>query len=404
MTRALCTAERQAAGDRCPGTLALHHAEDGWLARVRVPGGALSAEQLAALARASELGSGLVDVTSRANLQLRGLPAAAGEQLTDLLRRAALAPSDAHDRVRNVLASPLAGRHPLSLAATDAVVCALDRALCADPRLAELPGRFLFAIDDGSGLALGRPADVALVAQGPGAYLLALAGRATRLAVSAGEAPALAAAAAAAFLEQRRAEVAGAWRIAELAGGAAAVARRVGTTIAGPLAVPHAAPLAPGRTTQRDGRLALTALAPLGRLDTAALRGLARATPEVRLGAGRTVTVLDLAPARADALERELAALGLELRPGSGWVGLSACAGLGACPRARIDVRAAAAARAAARDAGAPAEHWAACERRCGEHPDQPIAVAAGPGGLAVRAAGRRRAARDVDEALAALA
>jgi sulfite reductase beta subunit-like hemoprotein len=118
--------------------------------------------------------------------------------------------------------------------------------------------------------------------------------------------------------------------------------------------------------TQRDGRVAITALVPLARLDAAQLRALAALDGEVRIAADRTVTLVDLDAACADDVERGLAALGLVVAPRSGWTGLTACAGSGCCPRARLDVRAIAAARARVRRPDAPPEHWVACRRRCG--------------------------------------
>jgi sulfite reductase beta subunit-like hemoprotein len=404
MPRARCAAEPRTAGDRCPGSLALHEAQDGRLARVRVPGGRLSAAQLAALARAATLGNGLVDLTSRANLQIRGLPGDAGERLAALLREAGLLPSEAHDRARNVIASPLAGRHPRALAATDGVVAELDRLVCADRSLAELPGRFLFAVDDGSGLPLGHTADVALVARDAETYVLALAGRATAAtARTAASAAALAVDAAAAFLAARAAVGDPAWRIAELAVGPSGVARRLGTTLTGPLARPRTA-ARPGWLDQRDGGRALTALVPLGRLERDALAALAALGGEVRLSTERTITLVDLDPTPAARAERAVAVLGLVVEERSGWVGLTACAGLGRCGKARADVRAAAAARAAVRRPGAPREHWAACERRCGERAGQPVAVVARPDGLAVRRGDAERVVGGVPDALAVLA
>jgi sulfite reductase beta subunit-like hemoprotein len=404
MARAVCSPDAPAGHDCCPGAVALHEAQDGWLARVRVPGGRLGAEQLAALARGAELGNGLVDLTSRANVQLRGLPADVGGELAMDLHAAGLLPSPAHDRARNVISSPLAGRHPRACAETDEVVAAIDRGVCANPALAELPGRFLFAVDDGSGLALDHAADVALVARDTETYTLALGGQATTEPVASSGAGAVAAAAAGAFLAERESSGPSSWRIADLDGGSQAVADRLGVTIAGPLAAPIAPRLAPGRLAQRDGRCAITALVPLGRLDAAGLAGLASLVDEVRLGTGRTVTVVDVDGGALPELERGLAALGLVLERGSGWLGLTACAGLGRCPKARMDVRAAAAQRAGARRRGAPPEHWTACERRCGEHPGQPVAVAAGPDGVRVRVQGSERIVESLDEALAVLA
>src|SRR5690242_17852663 len=97
--------------DACPGALQTHAAADGALARVRVPGGLLTAEQLLVLARAArELGDGALELTSRGNVQLRGLGEDDVPALGELLAGAGLLPSATHERVRNVLASTLSGR------------------------------------------------------------------------------------------------------------------------------------------------------------------------------------------------------------------------------------------------------------------------------------------------------
>lgn len=325
-------------GDRCPGALRLHEAADGWLARIRIPGGQLTSTQLEALADISAgQGNGLLDLTSRANVQLRGLrgdPSAA-------IAAAGLLPSAAHERVRNVLASPLAGRDPRALIDGARLTAALDAAICADPALTALSGRFQFAVEDGSGLLADADADLLLEAVGRDEVRLVTAGVPDDARADVAGAPSLAVAAARAFL----ARADGAWRITRAAAPAAASAR-----------------LELGAFAQPDGRVALTALAPLGRLDAHQLRGLATLGREVRVSPWRTVTLVDADARDAAALR----ALGLILEAGSGWRGLTACAGLGACPRARLDVRAAAGARARHRRPGDPAEHWSACPRRCG--------------------------------------
>jgi precorrin-3B synthase len=395
----LCAPGRRTGADQCPGALELHDAADGALARIRTPGGRVTAGQLCAISRAVALGNGLADLTSRANLQVRGLARDSAGELAALLAHAGLLPSPEHDRARNIIASPVAGRHPRAVADTDDVVAELDHQLCAEPALAALPGRFLFAVDDGSGLALDHDADVALVACSDG-FALSLAGRLTTARVSAAGAPASAMAAALAFLEERDAESAGAWRVAELTGGPEAVAARVGARVV--RSAPDARRLGPGVLRQRDGRVAVTALVPLGRLDAPAIAGLA-GLDEIRLSTARTVTVPDVDPIRAGVVQRALGDLGLSLAPRSGWVGLSACAGLGRCPRARLDVRAAAAQRAAVRDPGAGAEHWAACERRCGERAAQPVSVAPHGEGVLVRRGEREHVVSNAAEALEVL-
>jgi precorrin-3B synthase len=395
--------------DRCPGVLALHQAADGWLARVRVPGGRLSASQLETLAAASaELGNGLIDLTARANLQLRGLDAGCGATLAERLAGAGLLPSQDHDRARNVLASPLAGRAAEALDRVDQVVELLDASLCEAAALRDLPGRFCFLVDDGSGAGAELRPDVTVAARGAGRFGVLLGGRLLDFDAGASAAVELALRAAAAFLAVREGEHV--WRLADVQGGtrsgtaavgkagggaepagASAVAAELGLRLVDSAAdrQRNGAPL-PGIAEQRDGRAAVTALAPLGQLSPALLRALARishrARTDARLSWHRTVTLVDLDPAEAEATGAALARAGLELDPASGWAGLTACSGLAGCPRALADVRAAAARRAKVRGAGAPTEHWTACERRCGEGGHVEIAIAVeGPGSVAVR-------------------
>ena len=61
-------------GQFCPGVLHSVSAKDGLLIRIRVPGGLIEADQLKAVAGLSRsFADGYLEITSRANLQLRGI-------------------------------------------------------------------------------------------------------------------------------------------------------------------------------------------------------------------------------------------------------------------------------------------------------------------------------------------
>lgn len=153
-------------GDLCPGVLRPWPAEDGALVRLRVPGGAVAREALEGLlAVAEEYGDGRVHLTTRANLQLRGLPGREelpGE-VVEAIRSTGLLPHPGHELVRNIMASPLTG---LAGGRADLrpVTRRLDERLVAQPSLARLPGRFLFVLDDGRGDLVDRGLDLGLVA------------------------------------------------------------------------------------------------------------------------------------------------------------------------------------------------------------------------------------------------
>jgi precorrin-3B synthase len=360
-------ASGDAAADRCPGVLRLAVAADGYLARIRLPGGLISAGQMRALARlAGELGDGRAELTSRGNVQLRGLAADVVESLTNQLIGAGLLPSLSHDRVRNVLASPLAGLD--GGRDLTALVRALDAALCARPRLAELSGRFLFAVDDGRGDVAGLGADVVAQVRADGVVVNGLASGGTD-----DEVVTVVLACAEAFLDEAAAQGGIAWRIADLADGAervrAAVAARFGLARDAVAGDGVAGDALAGTASRPVGVVgpsdtAAVLLAPLGRLTAAQLTWVAGHVGgrPARITPWRSVVLPDL-PDAAGVL-RDADRLGFGVDMTSPWLRVSACAGRPRCASALADVQA---------DAAAFAARWpeqivhvSGCARHCG--------------------------------------
>lgn len=389
--------------DACPGALRLHRADDGGLARLRLPTGFLTARQVAALADLSDrLGDGRIGVTSRGNLDLRGLPDDCGLTLAELLGEAGLLPSAAHERVRNMVVSPLTGLDGRGFGDVQAWARELDALLCARAWTTGLSGRFLFAVDDGRGDVAGLGGDVTLLAEPDGRALVRIGGLAWR--VAAGDAPVAALAAAEAFLTVARETGTGAWRVAELPSDAPLEGAVTGCLAAAGVAAepapagppPTAEPPAPGPVGDR----AVSVVAPLGRVTSEQFRALvADDGDEVRVTPWRGFVVAGL-PGRA-AAERRLAALeaaGYLVRPGSPWLAVTACTGRPGCGKALADVRADARPLDDAPLRGLPV-HWSGCERRCG-HPqgDWVDALATGDGTYTLTV---RTTRRDNDDAQA---
>ncbi|WP_238782792.1 precorrin-3B synthase [Streptomyces monomycini] len=381
-------------GDACPGALRLHSAADGSLARLRLPAGLLTAPQARALADAADrLGDGHLSLTSRGNAELRGLGDGCAAPLADLLRAAGLLPSDQHERVRNIVASPLAGLDGQGAdggAPVQEWARELDRLLCASDTAPALSGRFLFALDDGRGDVAALGGDVTLVAEPGGTALLRVGDDSEALRLPGSEAPRAARTAAEAFLSVAHEAGHGSWRVRELPPGhdAAAVRALLRTRLPQPYETTAApAPTAPrpprpSTLTTPDGtHAALSLLAPLGRLTTAQLRRLADVAAqdghgELRMTPWRGVVLPGLPPEAAGPRLRELATAGLVTDPASPWYGLGACTGLPGCAKSLSDVRADAVTGLRMDGTGGPHQaatgllpvHWSGCARRCG-HP-----------------------------------
>jgi len=123
---------------------------DGLVVRVRPYGGRLDAGQASGIAGLAErLGNGLIDLTSRANLQIRGVGNDGHLPLLQGLAQLGLLDPDAEtEERRNILVTPFwsAGDDTCSLALE------LERALASSSL--DLPTKFCFAVDDGKERAL----------------------------------------------------------------------------------------------------------------------------------------------------------------------------------------------------------------------------------------------------------
>ena len=195
--------------DACPGALQVHQAADGAMARIRLPGGMITAAQLATLADVSiRLGSGTLELTARGNVQVRGITDVAA--VGDAIAVAGLLPSATHERVRNIVASPLSGRVGGNIDVRG-WVGELDAAICAEPRLSELGGRFWFSLDDGRADVSGLGADAGVYFLDDGCALL-LAGGDTGIRVAVTDVASTLIGVAIRFLEIRGK----AWRVNEL--------------------------------------------------------------------------------------------------------------------------------------------------------------------------------------------
>jgi precorrin-3B synthase len=152
---------------------------DGLLARVRAPRGRLSLDQAAALAEAAlRCGNGVIGLSARANLHLRGLSVRTLPDLHARLEKAGLIDGDPEvERLRNIVASPLDDVDPEASFDLGPGVAMLETRLREDDRLRRLPPKFSFVVDALGRLPLGDvDADVRFEASPSGTFAVTLAG------------------------------------------------------------------------------------------------------------------------------------------------------------------------------------------------------------------------------------
>jgi precorrin-3B synthase len=363
----------------CPSLLRPMESGDGWLVRVRPRAAVISARVARAVAEAATAyGNGRIEITNRANLQIRGL-----RPETILPFAQAMEAVDAADDGPAILVSPLAGADPGVAAETLSIARALSTAVSrgldpraypverpvgvgAPPRVdarvkpahdeegwaaIELPAKFGFLIDGGGALPLtGLALDITLRAEG-GRWFL-----------NGAEVPA-----------------------EEAATRALALARTV----------PHT----PRRTARPPAlgyyRCGAVLLAPaFGQLHAAQLAALADLAGRWGDGALRptpwkSLAIAGVAASNEGFLRDEANRIHIISDPADRRLGIVTCVGAPACGRGQTDTHAAAEVLAAARGADEPLLHLSGCVKGCAHPGPAPVTLAAERGRFAFIRDGR---------------
>ena len=387
----------------CPGLWRIVQALDGGISRIKLDAGHLEADQAEAVAAAAErFAAGVIEVTNRSNLQIRGV----GEDHQGLiasLLSAGLGPRvAAGDDVRNLMLSPAAGLDPEMLFDTRALGAQILDMLQATPRFHELSAKFAVQLDGGEQLAmLWHPHDLWLSPlQLEGELWLAFG-----LAGSPGHGAPLAAVPLSDGLALVRAILE---RFLDLADAGQARMRQLlaavtpDVFVAGlPLTLRRDAAVTEWRRGGRDlplhlgvypqqqtDRVALGAMAPLGRLSAAQLRGVASLARELgdgslRMTPWQSVLLPNIPAVQAERVLAGLACLGLITDAAEPLAGVVACTGSSGCAKALADTKADAVqlAQTLRRPGPVAGIHLSGCNRSCAmAHTAPSTLLAVGPG------------------------
>jgi precorrin-3B synthase len=373
----------------CPGLLRIVPALDGGICRVKLPCGQLTSAQATTIADVSaQCASGVLEITNRANLQIRGVRVERSNELVEALLAAGLGPATpSADDVRNLMVSPSAGIDVCALLDTTVLAKKILALLQTQPRLQELSPKFAVLLDGGEQLMmLEHPHDMWLSAL-PGTntrFVFGLAGSPAQgkalAAVASEHVVALIDAVLHAFLDLASVEQT---RIRHLLQTISieeflqTVQRRLPfalmTNVAAwqrpaPLAFAHI-----GAHAQRECRLHYVgAVPPLGRIQAAQLSELANIATAygdttLRLTPWQSVLLPNIPQSSVDIVLRELQQLGFSTRVDDSLAHVIACTGSSACVKGLADTKADALRLAALLTEKSifPDVHLTGCARSC---------------------------------------
>ena len=391
----------------CPGVLHAVQAKDGLLIRIRVPGGLIEADQLRVIAGLSrDFADGTIELTSRANLQLRAIQRRDLSLVVDSIAKVGLLPSPQHDRVRNIVTSPFAGLDREELLDPRPLILELDRQLRSEPIFANLHPKFSFAIHGGPRRFSRDLDDIALEAADFNSaphFHLSLGGSSTGFVVKRSDAVDC-------ILAVTRLCI----RLAHECDSpvrAKAVVKNpdalkhisyalprllTPTSVAPPSHTVNEAPVGVLPTTQ-DERVNIIPSVALGRLNPEQARYLADTSNEwggdLRLAPWRGIVLGSMPKRAADKIVNHLPSIGLSCEGRDGFQGIAACAGMTGCDASLADVRRDAASLAQRLSGRAVPSGWtvnlSGCDKRCARRQGATAELVAGLSGYSLNIAGR---------------
>ncbi|MBY3032704.1 precorrin-3B synthase [Rhizobium leguminosarum] len=324
----------------CPALAAPMPTGDGLLVRLRPAGGALTLSQFAGLARsAADHGNGILEITARGNLQIRGLRTETVGQLAADIDAAGITVPDGPA----IETSPLHGIDPEEIcdpAAMEMALRSMLRDQLASPRLAP---KLSLVVDGGGAFGLSAlSADIRIVAQSPAEWLVAINGDGeTAMPVAIG--PAEAAISAVGEILSLLANLGQGSRARDID---PALLRARFPAMDGIKFFPSGAagvPLA-GSHRLEDSKTILGVRPAFGQMrasDLIALLDLATdpGATAIRLAPGRGFFLIGLSADTVPAMQMAAAGLGFSTQPGDNTEHIAACAGAGACGSAFYETR-----------------------------------------------------------------
>jgi ferredoxin-nitrite reductase len=133
------------------GLFWLNPVKDGYMCRLRIPGGSVRSHQLRELAKISDdLTTGYIQITNRNNFQIRLIePKACPEVLRRIQACGLHSRGSGADNIRNITATPTAGFDPYELFNVIPLVHDLSQIIISSREFYDLPRKFNIAYDGG---------------------------------------------------------------------------------------------------------------------------------------------------------------------------------------------------------------------------------------------------------------